>query len=133
MSLYTTKLGYYLRFGDPFDTEAALQKLREARPVEDPDAEANLRWGAASDFSSVSPSGRFVPYPYGAVNYPPDPDEDDEEDERIEDWDEEKRTTSTKRIENPDDADQYVIVEVIDSIVFKRPNNIKVRLNLSNN
>lgn len=42
------------------------------------------------------------------------------------------RDVTEVRVENPEDADQYVIVEVIDKIDFDGPNNTKYRFIFTN-
>jgi len=101
--------------------DRVLQRYVNSRPPENPDAEANIRWGGKSTWQFVS-GGGFQPHDI-IVNLPEsDPDTPEEAPEEITlDFDEVTREETEVRVENPDDADQYVIVKNVDVIVFKGP------------
>jgi hypothetical protein len=115
----------------PFDDEAALERLRVQRPPENPDAIAAIRWGSVGELNPNKP-GTPALYTYTTRYH--EPDEDEEEDDETIDWTEKERETTTKRITNPDDAEVYVDVEVIDTITFDRPGEgaIPIKLILDN-
>ena len=96
-----------------------LQRIVDSRPPPKEAAEANIRWGASSSFG-FKDADQFI-YPTHRVNFPPD--KDDEEFLSVAEisFSEEVRQTTEKRVENPEDSEQYVIVEVIDSITFSGP------------
>lgn len=61
--------------------------------------------------------------------------EEEEEQEKeipVIDWTEMCRTTSDVRVENPDDSEQYVIVQRIEAVVFQTRNGERIRLNFRN-
>lgn len=91
------------------------------RPDPTPDIpEATISWGASSQFifppqtDNNGRGGVTVTWP----NYDYGEDEEDDEIEEMRTWRETSRITSPKRIENPSDAAQYVIVERIDQMVM---------------
>lgn len=107
-----------------------LRKKRDQRvytkPPRGETGEASIRWGAQSDFNyspGVTQSG---------AGFTLKPDENPTQPtnrprEII--WSEVSRRTQRKRVENPDDPDQYVIVARITQIVFSTPQgNVKMIL-----
>lgn len=112
--------------------EDVLQRLASRRPVEDQEDPANLRWGAASRFSVVDPVVQEQP---GYTIIWPDRNDQDEEvvpDEiEVQDYREVSRVTEVVRVENPDDANQWVEVERINSMVFAGPTGAYVRFNFN--
>ena len=61
------------------------------------------------------------------------PTETDGDGEPIpEQWTEVERTTTTVRVENPDDATQYVDVERIETITFSLADSTRVELTFNN-
>jgi hypothetical protein len=93
--------------------------------------EVFLQWGGPSQFVvEGSESFREVAKTPGLTL---GDDDDDDEEELIFTYNESGRNTSEKRIENPDDPDQYVMVEVIDEITFDHPTQkAKVVFKLNN-
>lgn len=51
---------------------------------------------------------------------------------QIETWDEVFRGTETVRVTNPEDSEQYVDVERVTGITFRRPDGVLVLLRLDN-
>lgn len=95
----------------------------------------------------VAPSSRLVPVDDVLLDTldrrkPPsvgtrDPREDDEDEDDDEDdpppegpavWTEIARTTSTVRVENPEDPEQYVDVERVETALFRLPDQSEVEL-----
>lgn len=101
--------------------------LPPRRRPEGGSGDAVLRWGKPSDFQFASTAVRrvFVTQP----SYDELP-EDDEQVERL--FTETAREVTVKRIENPDDANQFVDVEVIDRISFRGPDGVVRTFVLSN-
>lgn len=95
--------------------------------------EAFISWGAASRF--------LVPEfedPYRTnqqfnitATFPEDDNPEDEEEPEVQVYDEIRREVSVIRVENPDDAAQFVDVERIEVIDFRGPAGITVRFRLS--
>lgn len=98
-----------------------LQRVVDSRPPPNEAAEANIRWGGRSSFG-FKEADQFI-YPTHRVNFPPRPEEEEEkeEEEVTIEFDEFDRETSDHRVENPEDEDQYVIVQRIDVITFRGP------------
>ena len=95
---------------------------RPANLVPVAEAEAEIRWGKASQFQwSVSHPDRIINRTIIRVIPPDDDDEEEELEETIE-YTETDRTTETVRVSNPQDAEQYVDVERILTITFQGPN-----------
>ena len=119
------------------ESQRILDRIVLERPLPS-DAEANIRWGDSSDFDLVSGSGNQVPtQPTITIIIPPDP-ECDPDDQQVIDWGcaslspdacgpqvevykltEICRNTEDVRVENPNDSDQYVIVQRIKQIYFE--------------
>lgn len=102
--------------------EDLLQKVVAARPLPDPDAVANIRWGKPSTFGFLG--GNFQTR-VTHVTYWTDPDDDD--DAEIPVWEEIAQDVEDVRVENPDDPEQYVIERRRTASVFKRPDNSLVK------
>lgn len=99
-------------------------KDRTPGPLEVPEQEAEIRWGKPSNFnwSVTTPSGGFNPRE--TVSGSHDDDEDDEGEEigpKTLEFNETARRVTTVRVENPEDAEQYVIVKRIEDITFDVP------------
>lgn len=108
----------------PFEhRDAVLQRLIDRRPPEADSGEANIRWGAPSTFGFQK--GNIGIGPEVIINWPDpeDPEEPDEAPEEVTlDFTEVARTeTEERRVENPDDEDQYVMVKDVSVIVFSGP------------
>ncbi|MBB2841263.1 UNVERIFIED_ORG: hypothetical protein GGE64_005045 [Rhizobium etli] len=124
--------GYGFRGGGDNDGERFLARLLARKPSEDQDAEAQVRWGKASDFVQALSGRKFLPS-IQIINWPDFPGNDeDEEEEPVIDWHELARTTSDVRVENPDDSEQYVIVQRVETITFQTPEGERIRLNFKN-
>ena len=99
-------------------------KDRLPKPVEVPEQEAEIIWGKASTFQwSVTNPNRNG---YG-INVNPGTDDGDEDippGPSTLEFEETERTVEDIRVENPSDADQYVIVQRINEIVFQAPANM---------
>ena len=87
--------------------------------------DAVLRWGRASNFP-VSAKRTLTTI----VNWPTQP-EDEEEDLGLV-YTETERITTTVRVENPDDDEQFVDVERIDQITFLGPDGVPRTFVLTN-
>ncbi|NEI52723.1 hypothetical protein GR217_34455 [Rhizobium leguminosarum] len=109
-----------------------LARLLARKPSEDKDAEAHVRWGKASSFVVQMRGRQFLPT-ISIVNWPEFPkDKDDDKEQPVKDWFEISRETSDVRVENPDDSDQYVIVQRVEKITFQTPEGELIRLNFKN-
>jgi hypothetical protein len=109
-----------------------LARLLARKPSEDQGAEAHVRWGKASSFVVALHGGQFLPS-VNIVNWPNFPkNEDDDKEQPVKDWFELSRETSDVRVENPDDSDQYVIVQRVEKIIFQTPEGERIRLNFKN-
>ena len=96
---------------------------RPANLVPVAEAEAEIRWGKASQFQwSVTHPDRIINRTIIRPGPPGDDDDDDEEFEETIEYTETERTTETVRVSNPEDAEQYVDVERILTITFQGPN-----------
>jgi len=114
--------------------ERFLARLLARKPSEDEDAEAHVRWGKPSRFVSQLTGQRFLPT-VNIVNWPDFPDgEEDEEPQPVLDWTEipGTRVTSDVRVENPDDPEQYVIVQRTEKAIFQTHIGEIIRLNFAN-
>lgn len=109
----------------PFVDVLSFRAERRQPPVIEDLPEAFIEWGGPSQFEfdnsfrNVANSGRSF-----RVN-----DDGDDPDPGTS-WSEAGRTTSDVRVENPEDPEQYVIVQRIDSISFNTPGG-KISLSLS--
>lgn len=95
----------------------------EPAPVE---PEAFLRWGGPSAFSF---DDSFRDVASGGVSFHTDDDDNDDVEEQ---YSETGRSTSDVKVENPDDPDQFVIVQQIQSMAFSGPGGRKIRFQFSN-
>lgn len=86
----------------------------KAPPVEDTREEV-LRWGQETNFNDVGGDGRG----YVIINDRRNDDEKNNDNRPQITYDEATRQTSDVRVENPDDANQYVTVRRINSIRFR--------------
>ncbi len=118
-------MGYEFRM-TPRDVIIALQPpVRAGRPdrqralAEQPEGEATLLFTAKVDATVTSLGGLGLKFRW-------------EEEESDPDKTEVERQVRTKRIFNPEDSEQYVDVEVIDSIVFTDTLNKSSRFTLDN-
>jgi len=103
--------------------------LAKVKP--DEGGEAHVRWGKASRFTLTTPDQPTNP---GAtVNWPPeDPADDPADGIVVNDYDYVDRSVEKIRVENPDDAEQYVIVERILKLLFiNRKTGEYVRFNFN--
>ncbi len=124
--------GTYSFGGSDDGGDRFLARLLARRLPEDADAEAEVRWGKASNFIAQMEGQAYLPT-VTIINLPGYPTDDDEpEDLPVLDWYEQERTISEVRVENPDDEDQYVIVERIETITFQTAEGRRVRLNFRN-
>jgi hypothetical protein len=124
--------GYDFRGTDTSRGSTFLARLLARKPTEDQGAEAHVRWGKASRFVVQMKGERFLPS-IQIVNWPDFPKNDEDEDEQpVIDWFEVSRETSDVRVENPDDSDQYVIVQRVEKITFQTPKGELIRLNFNN-
>lgn len=92
--------------------DSILQRYIDSRPPEADNELANIRWGAKSTFGFRK--GSYVTAPGVHVTFPPDePETPDESPEEITlDFTEVSREeTEERRVENPDDSEQYVNVK----------------------
>ncbi len=95
--------------------------LPPRRPPEGAIGDAVLRWGGPSNFQIASSfGGTFITQP--RFDDLPDPEELDEGLGLI--FTETARLTTTVRISNPLDVNDFVDVEKIDQISFRGPDNV---------
>lgn len=124
--------GYNFNSFDDDRGERFLARLLARKPSEDEDAEAQVRWGKASQFIAQMQGTQYLPT-INIVNWPDFPgNEEDEEEETVIDWNELARTTSDVRVENPDDDEQYVIVQRVETITFQTPEGKRIRFIFKN-
>ncbi|QKC83282.1 hypothetical protein [Mesorhizobium sp. NZP2077] len=89
--------------------------LSKVKPDEGGDA--HFRFGKASRFTLTTPDQQTNPGT--TVNWPPDDPADDPKDGIIiDDFDYIDRSVEKIRVENPDDSEQYVIIERILKVMF---------------
>lgn len=89
--------------------------LSKVKP--DEGGEAHVRWGKASRFTLTTPEQPTNPGV--TVNWPPeDPADDPNDGIVIDDFDYIDRAVEKIRVENPDDSEQYVIIERILKVMF---------------
>lgn len=121
------------------ESQRMLDRLVLERPAENEEAEAYDRFGKKSDFDLVFSGGdRFVAeQPSINVIWPKDPecdedsilagtllaDECDEEKPKVLEYTEVNRVSEDVRVENPDDSDQYVIVQRVKEMLLRGPKN----------
>lgn len=105
------------------EAESRAQRIPRRRPP-GASGEATLRWGAPSDFQFSSRGGTRFSIKQPIYTFLP---QGDDEDETAADgliFTETKRATTTVRISNPLDANDFVDVEVIDRISFEGPDGV---------
>jgi hypothetical protein len=86
-------------------------------PAKDTSGDADFRFGKAARFTLTTPDQPTNPGT--TVNWPPeDPADDPKDGIIIDDFDYIDRSVETIRVENPDDSEQYVIVERILKVMF---------------
>ncbi|RWN35783.1 hypothetical protein [Mesorhizobium sp.] len=109
--------------------ERVLKRALAKVPAEDNSGEADFRFGKASRFTLTEPEQRKNPS--STVIWPPDePVEDPEDGIVVIDYDYVDRAVETIRIENPEDAEQWVEVERITKIMFRRRDDgVYIRMN----
>ena len=95
------------------------------RPPEGALGDAVLRWGRACNFRISA-----VPNLTTIVNWPTQPEDEEADPGLI--FTETERQTTTVRVENPDDSEQFVDVERIDQITFLGPDGIARTFVLTN-
>lgn len=126
------RLGFRRTFGlmpeeivRPFVSVESFSKRRVVVEVRE-EPEAFLAWGQPSQFSfednfrDLANTGRRFKVD--------DPDDED----NVEKFTETGRDVTEVRVENPDDPDQFVIVERIDKINFNAPGGRKIQFILKN-
>ncbi|TIV62859.1 MAG: hypothetical protein E5V86_20685 [Mesorhizobium sp.] len=115
-------------FGGSNGDSVLKRALAKVKP--DEGGEAHTRFGKASRFTLTDPTQKTNP----GVHYtwPDDGNQDDEPKEiHISEWDEVSRCWVQKRIENPDDSDQYVIARFATRVVLQsRDDGRFIALNL---
>lgn len=102
-------------------SEEVLKRLAARRPPVDDSGEADFRFGGPSRFSLVEPEQPTNPKGPSVTVNPGDEEVPEPEDEvTVIDYDEVERTHFKKkiRVENPDDPDQYVMVQDTCAILF---------------
>lgn len=101
--------------------------LAKVKPEES--GEAHFRFGKPSRFTLTTPEQRTNPG--STVIWPPEePVEDPEDGIVVIDYDYIDRAVETIRIENPDDSEQWVEVERITKIMFRRRDDgVYIRMN----
>jgi hypothetical protein len=101
---------------DPAAGQALLKRLLAKKQLADSDEVANIRWGKASRFTLIEPEAKKQP---SVTVIWPDDDGEEEEPAPVQ-WTEISRTEETIRVENPDDAEQYVMVARATSVLFRK-------------
>lgn len=114
---------------DPAAGDALLKRLLARKELPADDAEASIRWGKTSRFNLIEPEARGQPSV--TVIWPDDEDEEEEEEAPPLQYDEVSREVSVIRVENPTDSEQYVMVERIESIIFRGPDGVQHQFNLN--
>lgn len=116
------------------------------RPTEVDLGDAYVEWGAASHFAALSKISTIrdpiVKPPYagfkvtkfgsGGDDEDDNPDDPNEPEVEVSQWTETGRETHVIVISNPEDPEQYVIVEVVDAIMFSGPNGELQQFNFRN-
>jgi hypothetical protein len=111
---------------DPWVNVTSFSTPRQIPVPDAPLPEAFLQWGNASqflfndDFRNAAGGGGF------------NKDNDDEDADKVLQFTETGRSTSDKRVENPDDPDQFVVVARIDAMTFDGPGGSKYSFTFSN-
>lgn len=104
----------------PFVVTPRLQRIIDSRPPEQTDAEAELRWGKASSFTTGTTQAASEPTV--TITWPADdPPADPSTGETVIDATETQRETETVRITNPQDSEQYVDVARAVSSLLRLP------------
>ncbi|MDK1386386.1 hypothetical protein QN224_13300 [Sinorhizobium sp. 8-89] len=114
--------------------ERFLARLLARKPAEDQDAEAHVRWGKPSEFVAAMRGQQYLPH-VNIVNWPEFPEGgEDDQPQPVLDWQEipGTRQTSDVRVENPDDPEQYVIVQRTEAAIFQTHTGEIIRLNFAN-
>jgi hypothetical protein len=91
-----------------------------------PDA-AEIRWGKASNLEAVTPTLTVI--------FPDDsdtPDDPSQQEPPPFQYEETWRQVSKIKVANPDDADQYVMVERVEKIIFRGEDGRRIQLNFHN-
>lgn len=97
--------------------EKVLKDALDRVPAVDNSGEADFSIGGPARFTLTTPDQRTNPGT--TVNWPPeDPPDDPKDGIVIDDFDYVDRSVEKIRVENPDDAEQYVIVERILEVMF---------------
>lgn len=114
-----TGVGGRLSIGDRGNNGADVLKRAISRVKPDEGGDAHFRFGKASRFTAVTPEQSTNPGV--TVTWPPDDSNKDDEPKEIHiiEYDEVFRQTETLRVENPDDAEQYVMVKNVLRIIFQ--------------
>lgn len=117
-------------FGGSGGDDILKRALSKVKP--DKGGDAHFRFGKASRFSLTDPSTQKT-NPSVSYQWPDDGNQDDEPKEiHISEWDEVSRCWVTKRIENPDDSEQYVMARFAIRVVLQsRDDGRFIALNLA--
>lgn len=109
--------------------ERVLNQALAKVPAKDTSGAADFRFGKASRFTLTEPEQQTNPG--STVTWPADePVEDPEDGIVVIDYDYIDRAVETIRVENPEDAEQWVEVERITKIMFRRRSDgVYIRLN----
>lgn len=118
-----TRIGSAEKIVRPFELVSVLAADQPPQVDADPEAETEVRFGKASQFSySVdNPDDQLDSGGIEIRDNDADPQEDDQQPSGALIYREVRRAAFPIRIENPDDPDQYVIVSRIYAIVFDGP------------
>lgn len=102
--------------------QSVLKRFVALRELPREDEIADLRWGKPADFLLVAGGLLPVTEPEVTVIWPDNDEgaEDDDEEEPVIEYDEVSRVEEEIRVENPDDADQYVIVARVTTMLLRR-------------
>ncbi len=107
-----------------------IDRLRAFRATPGAEDEADIRWGAAG-FEQFESSGLQQENFSVTIQ---DPEEDEPPPEKVTlEFTEIKRNVTPVRVENPDDPEQFVMVERIDDITFDGPDGIDRKFILTGN
>lgn len=117
------------RLTRPSKAEEVLQRALAARPRVDDSGEADLRWGAKSRFELVDQSRFPTMRIRSSTNEDGQQTQEPPPEVNVLDFNEVQRAVEEIRVENPEDSQQYVIVERVAWIIFNGPDGNYWRFN----
>lgn len=103
----------------PFQASDRILARRRPKEVEPENEDATITWGRAANFN-LTATDSFTTI---IINDGDEPDEPEEPPSALV-WTETYRATEDVRVENPDDSEQYVVVQRIREIWFVGPDGL---------